>query len=111
MNRGDVYWADLDPIQGSEQEGRRPVVIIQRTDLNNAMRTVVAIPTTSKVKYASLPSCLLVKAPEGGLSQDSVVLCHQIRVLDKTRLKSQLGTFTTSTMAAIEKKIAYTFRM
>ncbi len=91
MQKGDVYLADLNPVVGSEQAGIRPVVIVQNSLLNRFTRTVVVIPFTTNLKRAELPSALLIPKDEGGLDQDSVALCHQVRVLDKSRLRRQLG--------------------
>ena len=108
MTRGDVYLADLNPVKGSEQEGMRPVVIFQNDVLNPFTRTVVVIPFTTNIRRATLPSCHLVKAGDGGLREDSVALCHQIRVLDGSRLTKRLGTLSTATMEEIARKVVFT---
>jgi mRNA interferase MazF len=77
VRRGDVYLADLNPVKGSEQAGRRPVLVLQRDSLNAVLPTVVIAPFTSTTKRAATPSCHLVPAGEGGLTMDSVLMCHQ----------------------------------
>ena len=108
MTRGDVYLADLNPVKGSEQEAIRPVVVFQNDALNRFTRTVVVIPFTTRLKRAMLPSCHLVKAGDGGLREDSVALCHQIRVLDGSRLTTRLGTLSAATMDEINRKVVFT---
>ena len=84
MRRGEVYDARLDPVEGSEQRGSRPVVVVSRDAINDAGPVVSAAPfTTYREGRHIYPSQVLVKAPEGGLDADSVVLGEQVRVLDK----------------------------
>jgi mRNA interferase MazF len=108
MIRGEVYLAKLDPTVGSEQQGSRPVLVVQADRLNSILPTVVVVPFTSKTKRASLPTCHLVRAGEGGLTVDSVALLHQIRTLDIQRLQRLMGQVSQQTLDAIDKKIAYT---
>ncbi len=107
-NRGDVYMANLDPQKGSEQGGVRPVLILQIDLLNRIGNTVVVIPFTKQLKRAKLPSAFLVPKGEGGLPEDSVALCHQIRVLDKSGLQNYLGTVSPHTLNLIEAKLRFT---
>lgn len=86
MKRGDVYLADLDPTKGSEQAGRRPVLILEDDRLIPVTLTVVVVPFTSNLKMQNLPTCVLVLAGEGGLRVDSVAISHQIRALDERGL-------------------------
>ena len=86
IKRGEVWLADLNPIRGSEQAGIQPVLIFQNDTINTFTTTVVTIPFTTNLCRAALPSCVRVAAGDGGLSDDSVALCHQLRVLDATRL-------------------------
>ena len=108
FRRGEVYYADLNPQTGSEQSGRRPVLIVQIDILNRAGNTIIAIPFTTNLKRAILPSSVFVNKGEGGLSEDSVALCHQIRALDKSRLVGLVGQLSSQTMAAVEEKIRLT---
>ena len=111
MTRGDVWLAHLDPVRGSEQAGTRPVLVFQAEPLNNFLRTTVVIPFTTNLKWARFPFAIFVSAGDGGLSSDSVALCHQIRVSDKSRLIRRLGELSDATMAKIEGAIHLTLGM
>ena len=91
VTRGEVWLADLNPIRGSEQAGIRPVLIFQNDTINRFTTTVVTIPFTTNLRRARLPSCVPLALGDGGLTSDSVALCHQLRVLDTTRLIRRLG--------------------
>jgi len=87
MKRGDVYDARLDPVEGSEQGGMRPVVVLSRDAIHNHSTVALVVPFTTFRPHRKLyPSQVLVHAPEGGLTVDSVALVEQVRVLSKTRL-------------------------
>ena len=100
--------AALNPIRGSEQAGTRPVLIFQNDIISKYTTTILAIPLTTNLRRASLPSCIQISKEEGGLSSDSVALCHQLRVLDKTRLLKKLGTVSEQTISAIENCVMFT---
>ena len=108
MRRGDVYLADLDPVKGSEQAGRRPVLILEDNRLIPVTLPVVVIPFTSNLKMQHLPTCVFVSAGEGGLRQDSVAICHQIRALDKQGLIERWGALSARYMAEIERAVLRT---
>src|SRR5437763_7074550 len=92
--RGDVFRADLEPHEGSEQGGTRPVVVIRRDALNYASPVVVVVPITDAANKKKIyPSHVKVAAGKGGLTMDSIVICEQVRAISKTRLKQQLGKF------------------
>ncbi len=86
IRRGEIWIVNLDPTQGSEQAGVRPTIIFQNDTISRYTTAAIGIPLTTNLRRASLPSCVLIPGGEGGLTQDSVALCHQLRVLDKTRL-------------------------
>ena len=109
--RGDVYLADLNPSRGSEQAGIRPVIIVQPDNLERFTRTVVVVPLTSNIRRAQIPGTVLIRAGEGGLSQDSVALCYQIVVIDRQRLQRQLGTLSPSYLLALNQALKYTFEL
>jgi mRNA interferase MazF len=111
VTRGDIYIAHLDPIVGSEQAGSRPVVVVQNSVLNRVTRTVVVIPFTTNLQRAKLPTGLPVPAGAGGLEQASVALCHQIRVLDKSRLSKRIGTLADEWMDKIQDTLAFVLDM
>ena len=108
IRRGEIWLANLNPTRGSEQAGIRPVLIFQTDLLNRFATTVLAIPLTTNLRRASLPSCVLVTRGEGGLVSDSVALCHQLRVLDKSRLQRKLGTVSQQTLSTIENRMLFT---
>lgn len=90
MQQGEIWFADLDPVKGSEQSGSRPVVIISGNTLNDTLPIVIVVPITSKVK--SYPTCVLLRADKtSGLKKDSEAVTFQIRVLAKTRLTMRIG--------------------
>jgi mRNA interferase MazF len=106
--RGDIWLADLDPTRGSEQAGSRPVLNLQNDAINAFTSTLLAIPLTTNLRRATLPSCVRISQGEGGLASDSVLLCHQLRVLDKTRLRRKLGSVSRETLAAVESCVLFT---
>lgn len=108
VTRGEIWLANLNPTQGSEQAGIRPVLIFQTDSINRFTTTIITIPFTTNLRRASLPSCVQVSAGEGGLTTDSVALCHQLRVLDKTRLTKKLGKIGNSVMNEIEDCVLFT---
>ena len=106
--RGEVWYANLSPVQGSEQAGVRPVLIFQNDRINKATTTTLVIPFTTNLRRAALPSCVQVAKGEGGLTVESVLLCHQLRVLDETRLDYKLGKLSEQTIAEVETCVLYT---
>lgn len=111
VKRGEIWLADLNPTRGAEQAGTRPVLIFQNSLINKFTTTILAIPLTTNLRRASLPSCLLISKGEGGLASDSVALCHQLRVLDKTRLTRKLGAVNRQTLSAAESCVKFTMGM
>ncbi|MFB8792009.1 MAG: type II toxin-antitoxin system PemK/MazF family toxin [Potamolinea sp.] len=89
--RGDVVLCDLNPVIGTEQAGIRPVVILQVDRANAVSPHTIIAPFTTRIRRTLLPSHVLVPTGVGGLSQDSVVLCEQIRVIDKSRIIRVIG--------------------
>ncbi len=111
VQRGELWWAELDPTQGSEQAGTRPVLIFQNDAVSRFTTTVFAIPLTTNLRRALLPTGVRISAGEGGLTSDSVVLCNQMRVLDTGRLRSRIGKITSQTLSDVEKCVCYTTGM
>jgi mRNA interferase MazF len=106
MRRGDVYDARLDPIEGSEQAGWRPVVIVSRDAINNASNVVIGVPcTTFRSGRRLYPSQVLLRAGEAGLDHDSVALAEQVRALAKSRLGRHLGTLLPATVGHVERAL------
>lgn len=102
IKRGELYYADLSPVVGSEQGGVRPVLVVQNDIGNKYSPTVIAAAVTSKINKAKLPTHIELKALEYGLSKDSVVLLEQIRTLDKKRLKERIGELSPKTMILVD---------
>jgi mRNA interferase MazF len=92
VHRGDIFWADLDPVRGSEQGKTRPVLIIQNDVANENSPVTIVACITSNLSKRDFPTNVFIKAKETGLSSDSVVLLNQIRTLDKTRLQKKIGS-------------------
>ncbi len=102
IKRGELYYADLSPVVGSEQGGVRPVLVVQNDIGNKYSPTVIAAAVTSKINKAKLPTHIEISASEYGLSKDSVVLLEQIRTLDKKRLKERIGELSNQTMVLVD---------
>ena len=109
VKRGDIYYADLSPVVGSEQGGLRPVLIIQNDVGNRYSPTVIAAAITSRMGKSKLPTHIDIHADKVGLTKDSVVLLEQIRTLDKRRLKEKMGHLDDSMMNAVNNAIAVSF--
>ena len=105
MKRGDLYMAELDPVVGSEQGGRRPVLIIQNDLGNLHAPTVIAVPLTGSTGKPDLPTHVRVPEGEGGLWRESTVLCEQVRTLEKTRLLRRLGALSPRSMREVERAL------
>ena len=105
IRRGDIYYADLSPVVGSEQGGLRPVLIVQNNVGNRYSPTVIAAAITSRLGKAKLPTHIDIQAGEVGLARDSVVLLEQIRTLDKRRLKERIGELPPATMRRVNRAI------
>lgn len=105
IKRGEIYYADLSPVVGSEQGGVRPVLIIQNNIGNKYSPTVIAGAITSQMTKAKLPTHIEVRQGQFGLPKDSVILLEQIRTLDKRRLKERLGTLDAEAQLKVDKAI------
>lgn len=111
MNRGDVYLARLDPVEGSEQAGTRPVVIVSRNSLNDTRMHVVAVPLTRSRGSRLLPSQIVIPEGDGGLPSESVARAEHIRVLSKTRLIRRWGALSPASMHALEDAMRITLQL
>ena len=109
VKRGDIYYADLSPVVGSEQGGMRPVLIVQNDTGNRHSPTVIAAAITSQTGTARLPTHIELSARSYGLSRDSVILLEQIRTLDKSRLRERMGQLDAPTMDRVNNAIAVSF--
>lgn len=109
IRRGEIYYADLSPVVGSEQGGMRPVLIVQNNVGNRFSPTVIAAAITSQMNKAKLPTHIEIEARTYGLSKDSVVLLEQVRTLDKRRLREKMGTLDDDAMIRVDDAIAVSF--
>ena len=109
VKRGDIYYADLGPVVGSEQGGMRPVLIVQNDTGNKHSPTVIAAAITSQTGKARLPTHIELNAQSVGLSRDSVILLEQIRTIDKSRLRERMGKLDENTMTKVDNAIAVSF--
>ena len=110
VRRGDIFYADLSPVVGSEQGGTRPVLIIQNDTGNKHSPTVIAAAITSQTGKAKLPTHIELPVGEDcGLTRDSVVLLEQVRTLDKRRLRERMGRVDERIMEKIDTGIAVSF--
>ena len=107
--RGELYYADLGKGIGSEQEGYRPVVIIQNNMGNKYSPTVIAAAITSKMTKTRLPTHIDVPGVDAGLAKDSIILLEQIRTIDKKRLKEKMGHLDENTMSHVNNAIQVSF--
>jgi mRNA interferase MazF len=109
VKRGDIYFADLSPVVGSEQGGMRPVLIVQNNVGNRYSPTVIAAAITSQINKARLPTHIELSAQSFGLTKDSVILLEQIRTIDKKRLKEKMGRLDESVMHQVDEALAVSF--
>ena len=104
--RGDIFIADLDPVIGSEQGGVRPVIIVQNDRGNRFSPTVICAAMTSKLNKNDLPTHVWIAAKESGLERDSLVLCEQIRTLEKRRLRAKAGHVEGLSLRRVDRALA-----
>ena len=107
--RGEIFYADLSPVVGSEQGGIRPVLIVQNNIGNKYSPTVIVAAITSKMNKAKMPTHIEIDAKDYGLSKDSVILLEQIRTLDKRRLKEKIGVADKRLMDEVNEALAVSF--
>ena len=103
IKRGELYYADLSPVVGSEQGGVRPVLVVQNDIGNKFSPTVIVAAVTSKINKAKLPTHIEIEASTYGLEKDSVILLEQIRTLDKSRLQFKIGDLSPNIMKNVDK--------
>jgi len=109
IHRGDIYYADLSPVVGSEQGGTRPVLIVQNDVGNRFSPTVIAAAITSQKDKARLPTHIQLNSMGSGLAKDSIVLLEQIRTIDKKRLKEHMGRLDDRSMGMINNALQVSF--
>ena len=109
VKRGDIFYADLSPVIGSEQGGVRPVLIIQNDVGNRYSPTVIAAAITSQQEKSKLPTHIKINADGCGLARDSIILLEQVRTIDKQRLKDKMGTLNVPDMNMVDKALSVSF--
>ncbi len=109
IRRGDIFYADLSPVVGSEQGGIRPVLIVQNNIGNKFSPTVIAAAITSQKSKADLPTHIQLQANASGLAKDSIVLLEQIRTIDKKRLKEKMGCINSVSMNKVNQALSVSF--
>jgi mRNA interferase MazF len=111
VKRGDIFYADLSPVVGSEQGGTRPVLIVQNDTGNRHSPTVIAAAITSQTGKARLPTHINIAGGSVGLSKDSVILLEQVRTIDKRRLREHMGRLDDEHMLMVNEAIAISFEL
>ena len=109
VKRGEIYYADLSPVVGSEQGGVRPVLIVQNNMGNRHSPTVIAAAITSQKEKNKLPTHIEISAPQCGLSKNSIVLLEQVRTIDKKRLKERMGELDEKAMHRVNNALSVSF--
>jgi len=106
IKRGEIYYAQLNPVVGSEQGGIRPVLVVQNDIGNQYSPTTIILAITSQINKAKLPTHVELKGEEFGLERDSVILAEQIRTVDKTRLKQRISVLNEDVMAKVNQALS-----
>ena len=106
VKKGDLYFADLSPVVGSEQGGIRPVLVVQNDIGNRYSPTIIVAAVTSQKNKAQLPTHVEIEAADNGLSRNSVVLLEQLRTIDKSRLKERIGTLDQEVMPDVNEALS-----
>ncbi len=109
VKRGEIYYADLSPVVGSEQGGMRPVLIVQNDTGNRHSPTVIAAAITSQTGKTPLPTHIRLASHSAGLNRESIILLEQIRTLDKSRLRQRMGRVDEGTMSAVDSALSVSF--
>ena len=109
VKRGDIYYADLSPVVGSEQGGIRPVLVVQNDIGNKYSPTVIVAAITSRINKAKMPTHIEIEGEKHGLAKDSVILAEQIRTIDKRRLKEKIGRLDDSLTTNINNALKISF--
>lgn len=111
VKRGDLFYADLSPVVGSEQGGIRPVLVVQNDVGNKYSPTIIAAAVTSQINKAKMPTHIEISAETYGLVKDSVILMEQIRTIDKKRLKEKIGHADEDLMQRVNKALSVSFAL
>lgn len=109
VKRGDLFYADLSPVVGSEQGGVRPVLVVQNDVGNKYSPTIIAAAVTSQINKAKMPTHIEINAESYGLAKDSVILLEQVRTIDKRRLKERIGHIDEDLMERVNQALSISF--
>ncbi len=109
VKRGDIFYADLSPVIGSEQGGTRPVLVVQNDVGNKFSPTVIVAAITSQINKAKMPTHIEISAHEFGLLKDSVVLLEQVRTIDKKRLREKIGRLSDDLIEQVDEALGISF--
>ena len=109
VKRGDIFYADLSPVVGSEQGGTRPVLVVQNDVGNKYSPTVIAAAITSRINKAKLPTHIEIDAARYGLNKDRVILLEQVRTIDKKRLREKIGKLDEVQMIKVNDALSISF--
>lgn len=109
VKRGDIFYADLSPVIGSEQGGTRPVLVVQNDVGNKFSPTVIVAAITSQINKAKMPTHIEIKATDVGLLKDSVILLEQVRTIDKKRLREKIGKLDDELIARVDEALGVSF--
>ncbi|MDF2635117.1 MAG: transcriptional modulator of MazE/toxin, MazF [Pelosinus sp.] len=105
VKRGDIYYANLSPVVGSEQGGHRPVLVIQNDVGNKYSPTIIVVAITSQISKAKLPTHVEITTKQSSLEKDSVILLEQLRTIDKRRLKEKVSHLSEDIMGMVDESI------
>ena len=109
VKRGDIFYADLSPVVGSEQGGLRPVLVVQNDVGNKYSPTVIVAAITSQINKAKMPTHIEINAKKYGIAKDSVILLEQIRTVDKKRLREKIGFLDSNAMLFVDNALYVSF--
>jgi len=109
VKRGDIFYADLSPVIGSEQGGTRPVLVVQNDVGNKFSPTVIVAAITSQINKAKMPTHIEISAHESGLLKDSVILLEQVRTIDKKRLREKIGRLSDELITQVDEALGISF--
>ncbi len=105
LRRGEIFFAELSPVQGSEQGGTRPVLVVQNDTGNFHSPTTIVVPITSRLTKAKLPTHVELGKSESGLARDSVILAEQVRTIDKSRLHQKIAALSDNAMNRVDRAL------
>lgn len=109
--RGEIWLVDLNPIRGSEQAGVRSAIVMQRPNLDRFTLTTIIIPFTTNLRKLGMPGCVKIPAGEGGLTQDSIALGFQVKVIDRQRMIRKLGSLSVDRLSELGRALKYVLQL